>query len=146
MLLGGAGRYWVATRPHPASSPQAQAGRKVLYWHDPMKPEVRFDKPGKSPYMDMDLVPVYADEAHDGSVRITPNVVQNLGIRVGKVERVAFEQEITAVGSVAFDESRLAVVPARVEGYVTRLFVRTPLERVHRGQPLAEIQAPAGTQ
>ena len=143
VLLAGAGGYWIASRSHPTSSPQSQAGRKVLYWNDPMKPEVRFDKPGKSPYMDMDLVPVYADEAHDGNVRITPNVVQNLGIRVGKVERVAFEQEITAVGSVAFDESRLAVVPARVEGYVTRLFVRTPLERVHRGQPLAQIQAPA---
>ena len=37
--------------------------RKVLYWHDPMVPGPRFDKPGKSPFMDMQLVPVYADEA-----------------------------------------------------------------------------------
>ena len=51
--------------------------------------------------------------------------------------------QVTAVGSVAFDENLLAVVPARVEGYVTRLYVRAPLERVRRGQPLADIQAPA---
>jgi len=36
-------------------------GRKVLYWHDPMVPAQKFDKPGKSPFMDMMLVPVYAD-------------------------------------------------------------------------------------
>src|SRR5215467_5745425 len=37
-------------------------GKKVLYWYDPMKPEVHFDKPGKSPFMDMDLQPKYAAE------------------------------------------------------------------------------------
>lgn len=36
------------------------AARKVLYWHDPMQPNQHFDKPGKSPFMDMQLVPVYA--------------------------------------------------------------------------------------
>jgi len=37
------------------------AGKKVLYWYDPMKPEVHFDHPGKSPFMDMELVPKYAE-------------------------------------------------------------------------------------
>src|SRR5712664_3404305 len=56
-------------------------GRKVLYWHDPMVPGQKFDKPGKSPFMDMQLVPVYADGAGDeGTVRISPRVQQNLGI------------------------------------------------------------------
>src|SRR5256885_7386356 len=35
-------------------------GKKVLYWHDPMVPGQKFDKPGKSPFMDMQLVPIYA--------------------------------------------------------------------------------------
>src|SRR5687768_6768285 len=46
-------------------------GKKVLYWHDPMVPGQRFDKPGKSPFMDMQLVPVYADSAAgEGGVSI----------------------------------------------------------------------------
>ncbi|HWJ93490.1 MAG TPA: heavy metal-binding domain-containing protein, partial [Telluria sp.] len=49
-------------QPHTAAAPAAKEERKVLYWQDPMAPGTRFDKPGKSPYMDMDLVPVYADE------------------------------------------------------------------------------------
>jgi Cu(I)/Ag(I) efflux system membrane fusion protein len=50
------------------------AERKVLFWYDPMKPDVKFDKPGKSPFMDMDLVPKYADENDKSSdgIRIDP--------------------------------------------------------------------------
>ncbi len=43
-------------------SPKAQDERKVLYWYDPMVPQQKFDKPGKSPFMDMQLVPQYADD------------------------------------------------------------------------------------
>ena len=145
VLAAGAGGYWLASRGQGADMPATAASeRKVLYWHDPMVPGVKFDKPGKSPYMDMQLVPVYADEgATDTGVKVPANVSQNLGIRLAKVEKVAFDHTLTAVGSVAFDDRRLAVIPARVEGYVTRLFVRAPLERVRRGQPLAEVQAPA---
>src|SRR5438128_8151386 len=39
------------------------SGKKILYWYDPMKPEVHFDHPGKSPFMDMQLEPKYAEEA-----------------------------------------------------------------------------------
>lgn len=145
VLVAGAGGYWLAeSQSSDQGAAAAPDDRKVLYWHDPMVPNVRFDKPGKSPFMDMQLVPVYADEAGaDSGVNIASNVSQNLGIRIGKVEKTAFDRALTAVGSVAFDENLLAVVPARVEGYATRLFVRAPLEAVRRGQPLAEIQAPA---
>ena len=145
VLAAGAGGYWLASSKHDGDSPIEAAGeRKVLYWHDPMVPGTRFDKPGKSPFMDMQLVPVYADElVSDSGVKIHANITQNLGIRLGKVERVAFERTLTAVGTVAFDEGRMSVVAARAEGYVTRLFVRAQLERVRRGQALAEVQAPA---
>jgi len=105
-------------------------------------PSARFDKPGKSPYMDMPLVPVYADEADGSGVHINASVTQNLGIRLGKVEKRALSSQLDAVGSVGFDEGLLEVVQARVDGYITHLYVKTPLERVRRGQPLAEILAP----
>lgn len=142
-LFGGAALgYWLAAQ-ETDSPPPAQGERRVLYWYDPMKPDVRFDEPGQSPYMDMPLVPMYADERGAAAVRIDPSVAQNLGIRTGKVTRVAFAPRLTAVGNVAFDERLLEVVQSRVEGTVTRLHVKAPLERVRRGQPLAEILAPA---
>lgn len=147
VVIAGAAGYALGHRGGGSSAkgspPAAAAERKILYWHDPMVPAARFDKPGKSPYMDMPLVPVYADEA-DGSsaVRINANVTQGLGIRLGKVERRVLSQRFDAVGGVGFDERLLEVVQARVNGYIARLYVKTPLERVRRGQPLAEILSP----
>ena len=144
ILLAGAGGYWIANYRSHDMAAVPSGDRKVLYWHDPMVPGARFDKPGKSPFMDMQLVPVYADEAGtDSGVRVAANVTQSLGVRIGKVEKTTTQRRLTIVGSLVFNDQLVEVVPARVEGYVTRLFVRAPLERVRRGQPLAEIQAPA---
>jgi Cu(I)/Ag(I) efflux system membrane fusion protein len=148
LIAGAAGGYWLAQqRTHAARGAAAtnptQGERRVLYWHDPMVPNARFDKPGKSPFMDMQLVPVYAEEETGAAVKVSPTVTQNLGIRLGTVEKTKLQAKLAAVGSVAFDERLLEVVQARVEGYVSRLYVKAPLERVRRGQPLAEIVAPA---
>ena len=153
MALGAAGGYWWAHRTMESaqdstpSTGATSAKRKVLYWHDPMVPGQRFDKPGKSPFMDMQLVPVYANESEDqGDVRVDPNVVQNIGIRLGKVEKRAFGTHLSAVGDVGFDERLLELVQARVDGYVDHLYVKAPLDGVHRGQKLADIIAPQWAQ
>jgi Cu(I)/Ag(I) efflux system membrane fusion protein len=146
LVLGAGVGYGVARFLGDRQAPSAPTAgeRKVLYWHDPMVPNVRFEKPGKSPFMDMQLVPVYAGEdAANSGVHVSSNVTQNLGIRIAKVELGSVQRKLSAVGSVAFDDQLLEIVPARVEGYVTRLFVRSALEKVRRGQALAEIQAPA---
>jgi membrane fusion protein, copper/silver efflux system len=145
LLAGAALGYFFSRRteaPAQARISAPQAERKVLYWRDPMVPGARFDKPGKSPFMDMELVPVYADDPGGAAVRIDPNVIQNLGMRLGQVERKALDAGLEAVGAVAFDERLLEVVQARVAGYVTRLHVKAPLMRVRRGQALFDILSP----
>jgi Cu(I)/Ag(I) efflux system membrane fusion protein len=147
---GGVLGFWLAERrqsepagvAHEGHASETDAERKILYWYDPMQPGVKFDQPGQSPFMDMPLVPRYADEEGSAAVRVDPATAQNLGIRTAKAEKAVITPRLTAVGSVAFDERLLRVVQARVAGYVTRLHVNTPLETVRRGQPLAEILAP----
>jgi len=143
-LAGGVGlAWWLMHVPRSeVAGAAATDGRRVLYWHDPMKPEVKFDKPGKSPFMDMQLVPVYADAEGVAAVRVNPAMAQNLGIRLGKVETAVMQPQLRVVGTVAFDESRLALVQSRVAGYVTNLRVRAPLQPVKRGEPLADIVSP----
>ena len=110
-------------------------GKKVLYWHDPMVPGKRFDKPGKSPFMDMMLVPVYADGDGDQSqVTVSPRVQQNLGMRTAEVKRGSMAQRVEAVGTIAFNERDQAVVQARATGFVERLYVRATLDRVGEGR------------
>ena len=118
-------------------------GGKVLYYHDPMTPGTKFDKPAKSPFMDMMLVPVYADGATDsGSVSVSPRVQQNLGLRTAVVVQGTLSPQISAVGSIAFNERDQAVVQARATGYVERLHVRATLDAVAKGQPLVALLVP----
>lgn len=160
IAVGTAGGYWLALERHalPANAPEAVTSgstatapgeRVVLYWYDPMHPEQRFDKPGKSPFMDMQLVPKYADDAPDGtSVSIAPQVMQNLGIRVAKAESGTLEQRFEAVGSVAYNERGVVQLQARASGFVEKLHARAPLDPVKKGAPLVEILYPewAGAQ
>ncbi|MCH8618711.1 efflux RND transporter periplasmic adaptor subunit [Undibacterium sp. TS12] len=116
--------------------------KKALYWHDPMVPGQKFDKPGKSPFMDMQLVPVYADGGDEGSVNVSPRVQQNLGIRIAEVTRSNLTSAVVAVGSVAYNERDVALVQARSNGFVEKLHVRAPLDTVKKGQALAELYVP----
>jgi Cu(I)/Ag(I) efflux system membrane fusion protein len=150
--ISAVGGYWFAMRrthteptaPAQTSTPAAKSqpvtGRRVLYWHDPMSPGTKFDKPGKSPFMDMDLVPVYADEAvNDGKITINAHTAQNLGIRMAEVQEARLPTGFTTTGAVSVDERSLSVVQARVTGYIEKLHVRAQYDAVSRGQPLAEI-------
>ena len=125
-----------------AATPPA-TGRTVLYWQDPMKPGQRFDKPGKSPYMDMPLVPVYADDGnHRDGVSIDPGIRQDLGMRTAEVTRGNLASHIEVLGNVVYNERELTVLQARASGYVEKLYVSATLDPVRRGQPLAELYVP----
>ncbi len=130
--------------PETAAAGNSDAtGRRILYWHDPMVPGQKFDKPGKSPFMDMPLVPVYAESEGDpGSVTVSSRMQQNFGVRTAEVTKGALSSTVEAVGSVAYNERDVAVVQARSNGFVERLFVRAPLDPVLKGQPLAELYVP----
>ena len=135
-------------RTTATANPATQSGKvpsgTVLYWHDPMKPEFRFDKPGKSPYMDMQLVPVYASGgAASAEVAVSPNMQQSLGIRMGRVQSGVMTPSIAATGTVAYDEHRTTVLQARAAGFITRLHVKAAQDRVRQGQALAELTVPA---
>ena len=136
-----------------AAAPAPQEDRKVLYWYDPMYPQQKFDKPGKSPFMDMQLVPKYAaeaagDAAEPGTVSISSQVAQNLGVRTAAAKRGALEMRLQAVGSVAYNERGVVQLQARAGGFVEKLHARAPLDPVKKGAPLVEILYPewAGAQ
>lgn len=126
-----------------AAAGTGESGKKILYWHDPMVPSQKFDKPGKSPFMDMQLVPVYAGaDGDEGKVVISPRVQQNLGIRTALVSRSRFSPSLQAVGSVAYNERAVVMVEARSAGFVERLHVRAVQDPVKKGQPLVELYIP----
>lgn len=111
------------------------------YWVAPMDSNYRRDAPGKSP-MGMDLVPVYAGQQESGLVKITPEVVNNLGVRVAPVEFKPLEQRIRTVGYVKYNEDKLIHIHPRVEGWIERLYVKASGDPVTAGQPLYDLYSP----
>lgn len=141
-----------ATRRHIAAGIKAgdvdpATGKKVLYYHDPMVPGNKFDRPAKSPFMDMMLVPVYADDnagadGAQGGVAISARTQQNLGVRTAAVVEGNVAPQLTAVGSIAFNERDQAVIQARAAGFVERVHVRATQDAVAKGQALVDLFLP----
>jgi len=120
----------------------AQSDRKALYWHDPMVPSQHFDKPGKSPFMDMALQPVYADEGGASGIKVNPSLQQSLGIRYATVQRQETKEGFDAVGTTQFDESQADVIQSRVTGYIDQLYANAPMQRVAKGAAIASLFVP----
>jgi|APAra7269097235_1048549.scaffolds.fasta_scaffold00107_29 Cu(I)/Ag(I) efflux system membrane fusion protein len=147
IVLAGAGGYGLARlTAAPGKSPAASDSRQVLYWYDPMVPAQHFDKPGKSPFMDMQLVPKYAGEAEAAGqamgVRIDPSATQSLGMRLATVQEGVLNGGLTATGLVDFNQRDVAVVQARSGGFVQRVYGRAPGDVIAAGAPLADLLVP----
>lgn len=115
---------------------------KPLYWVAPMDPEFRSDEPGKSP-MGMTLVPVYAeDEQDEGVVRISPAVMNNLGVRTAPVQYGPLAPVIETVGYFEYNEENVAHIHTRAPGWIQNLYALTEGEYVRAGELLFEIFSP----
>ncbi|WP_202635311.1 efflux RND transporter periplasmic adaptor subunit [Rugosibacter aromaticivorans] len=138
------GRWWAehpATDTYKVANPQAE--RRVLYWYDPMAPQQKFDKPGKSPFMDMELVPKYADDGDDvAAVKIDLAAIQNLGMRLAVVTRARLDTSVQATGIVGFNEREVTIVQARVGGFVEYVAKLAPNDVIGSGALIAEVLVP----
>lgn len=150
MIIGGLltfGAFKVFT---PKESEQvisaASSEEKPIYWVAPMDANYKRDKPGKSP-MGMDLVPVYDDggkgpDEGAGTIRISSDVVNNLGVRTSVVSYKSLHTEINTVGYVTYDEDKLVHIHPRVQGWIEKLHVKAVGDPVKKGQALYEIYSP----
>ncbi len=141
----GFGVARLTEHPGPQAPPAPRSAKPVLYWYDPMTPSQHFDKPGKSPFMDMQLVPKYADEAGPAAspgVTIDPAQLQRLGARIIHVERGSLSSGTTASGSIDFNQRDVAIVQARSGGFVQRVYARAPGDIIKAGAPIADMLIP----
>jgi RND family efflux transporter MFP subunit len=126
-----------------SAAPASQ--RKVLYYRDPKDPNYKAQQPGLNPGTGNELEPVYADDISAmpvGTVQITPDKQQLIGVKYGQVERSGGSRTLRAVGKVAFDETRVQHIHTKVEGWIDQVFVDYTGQLVRKGQPLMTIYSP----
>ena len=122
-----------------------KTGKKIKYWAAPMDPTYIRNEPGQSP-MGMDLVPVYEEAGEEkepsSTIRIDPVTQQNMGVRLGRVQKKALSKTIRTFGTITTDETGLYSVNVKFNGWIETLYVDFLGERVEKGQPLFDIYSP----
>jgi membrane fusion protein, copper/silver efflux system len=126
--------------------------RKPLYWIDPMHPWYKSEVAGIAPDCNMKLVPVYpgeearyerrANKMPEGSVQIAPEKQQLIGVEYGTVEYETVKNSVRAVARVTLDETKIAKVHSKLEGWIDQVFVDFTGKQVHEGDPLLTIYSP----
>ena len=142
------------SRPDPApastSSASGEAGtaakpgeRKLLYYRNPMGLPDTSPVPKKDP-MGMDYVPVYEgeDQGAPGTVKVSADRIQTLGVRTETVSKRSLARVVRAVGAIEISERGQHTVAPKFEGWIEKLHVNTTGQAVARGQPLAEVYSP----
>lgn len=140
----GYGRWY--GKPATVSAGEA----KPLYYVDAMHPWYKSDKPGIAPDCGMKLVPVYEGEQSKyqgrglppGSVQITPEKQQLIGVEYGTAAYETTKDSVRAAARITLDETRIAKVQAKLEGWIDEVFVDFTGKLVRKGDPLLTIYSP----
>jgi multidrug efflux pump subunit AcrA (membrane-fusion protein) len=136
-----------ASHPDAKETAAAPSGeRKILYWYDPMHPAYKADKPGIAPDCGMQLVPKYADDdvgnMPAGTVKIAPDKQQLIGVRTEIVGRQPLVRSVRTTGQVTTDETKIAHVHVKINGFIDKVYVDYIGQLVKKGQPLFTVYSP----
>jgi Cu(I)/Ag(I) efflux system membrane fusion protein len=145
-----AGGYGYARWHGKAANAAAPTQPKPLYYVDAMHPWYKSDKPGIAPDCGMKLVPVYEGEQSRfenrtlplGTVQITPEKQQLIGVEYGTAEYETTSDSVRAAARLALDETRIAKVQAKLEGWIDQVFVDFTGKLVKQGDPLLTLYSP----
>lgn len=148
LLLIGASGFVMGVWYSRQSAPLRESTRRILYYHDPMHPEYRSDKPGIAPDCGMQLEPVYADaqpsrqpasrlSTSQNEIRADVDKLQAIGIVAEEVRKAPFVHRIRTVGRVVPDETRISRVVAGTEGWVRQIFPQATGTLAQKGDLLA---------
>ncbi len=117
------------------------------WWHarknssrqQPIPAAAHREEPGEAK---TELAGTSAAEAPLAPLQLSPERLQSIGVKFGKVERKLIHDEIRVAGTVSIDERRVAYVQTRFAGHIERVFADATYQYVRKGQPLFTIHSP----
>src|SRR5467141_1454000 len=96
----------------------------------------------KDSMADSMATPPASTEAPLVPVQISPERLQSIGVKTGRVESKVVEDAIRVTGNVAVDETRLSTVQVRYSGFIQKVFADATYQYLRKGQPLFTIYSP----
>src|SRR5712664_4162025 len=127
VLVGVIGGLWWRSQQHKKMQAALQASPGEMAQNSPNGGESAAMAPQESA-----LVPV----------QLSPERLQSIGVKTGRVESKVVEDEIRVTGNVAVDETRLSTVQVRYSGQIQKVFADATYQYLRKGQPLFTIYSP----
>lgn len=125
-----------------ATMATVEGERTILYYRHPMGLPDTSPVPKKDS-MNMDYLPVYADEASDvGTVSISPGKLQRTGVRTSLAVMAPMIMPVRAPGIVELDDRKVSVISLRADAFVEQVEDVTIGTTVIAGAPLAMLYSP----
>jgi membrane fusion protein, copper/silver efflux system len=133
----------LAGAPRVEAADPACPGGKVKYYRNPMGAPDTSPVPKKDS-MNMDYIPVCEDTAGEtpGTVKVSLDKVQRLGVRTEEVQQRTLSRTVRAFASLQFDERRQFVVAPKFSGWIEKLAVNATGDTVKVGQDLFDVYSP----
>ena len=126
----------------PAGAAKRGGERRVRFYRHPMGLPDTSPVPKKDA-MGMDYIPVYEDEAENGTtITISPGKLQKTGVRSEPVERRTLNVPVRATGRIEFDPRRISIVSLRFEGFIESVGKFAEGDYVRKGQTLMRVYGP----
>lgn len=110
-----------------------------------MHPQVRLDQPGNCPICEMPLIPAASATTASGEapmLQLSEHAVSMASVETVAIERRPLSRDLRAVGRIEYNESSLATITPRVDGFAERLFVSFTGVEIRKGDHLAEVYSP----
>ena len=124
---------------------KAQAAEKPVFYC-PMHPDYKSEKPGDCPICNMSLVKLeqkaQPQAGGNGAIQITPQKQQLIGVQYGAVLHQQLSKAIRTVGRVTYDETKIARIQTKIDGWIEKVYVDFTGKLVKKGQPLISIYSP----
>ncbi len=149
----GAG-VWYSKRIDGTTNSYTQQ-RNIDHYTCPMHPQYISDRPGDCPSCGMRLVPVNASDDNGkkltgdgssvmptGTIYVSPEKLQAIGVRVGRAERINVEQTLRVLGQVAVDETRIYRLNAAVNGWIRGTFPNSKGSLIKKDETLVTFYSP----
>lgn len=154
LVAAGAGYFLGSARSGsggPSSVPGASRGMaeapstaKQVYTCS-MHPQVRLDQPGNCPICEMPLIPAASATTAAGEapmLQLSEHAVSMASVETVSIERRPLSRDLRAVGRIEYNESSLATITPRIDGFAERLFVSFTGVEIRKGDHLAEVYSP----
>lgn len=150
LASGIIGAYIGRSSARPAttlsSTEPARAPATQEVWTCSMHPQIRLDRPGTCPICEMPLIPAGSSGPASGdgvpSLQLSEQALAMANVQTTPVSRRQLIKDVRAVGTIEYNESALATITARIDGYAERLFVNFTGVDIRKGDHLVEIYSP----